>query len=103
MRGAGVRFIASLGELDPFELRDLTHTTAPNVSLFLAEHATLAPAAPQKPAELSWWDWTTFLLHTAAEIEHSLMIQYLYAAYSLSDGPYKGSPPANAIQLARKW
>jgi len=28
-------------------------------------------------------DEMIFLLHTAAEIEHSLMIQYLYAAYSL--------------------
>jgi hypothetical protein len=36
-----------------------------------------------KPDELTWWDWTVFLLHTAAEIEHALLVQYLYAAYSL--------------------
>jgi len=28
-------------------------------------------------------DETIFLLHTAAEIEHSLMVQYLYSAFSL--------------------
>ena len=32
-------------------------------------------------------DEAVFLLHTAAEIEHSLMVQYLYAAWSLPDGP----------------
>src|SRR5947209_865222 len=28
-------------------------------------------------------DEAVFLLHTAAEIEHALLVQYLYAAYSL--------------------
>jgi Ferritin-like len=37
----------------------------------------------EKPDELTWWDWTVFLLHTAAEVEHALLVQYLYAAYSL--------------------
>jgi hypothetical protein len=32
-------------------------------------------------------DEAVFLLHTAAEIEHALMVQYLYAAWSLPDGP----------------
>src|SRR5215204_4451819 len=43
-----------------------------------------------KPDELTWWDWTVFLLHTAAEIEHALMVQYLYAAYSLGEPPFQG-------------
>src|SRR5215472_10141366 len=38
------------------------------------------------PPEFSWHDYAIFLLSTAAEIEHSLMVQYLYAAYSLG-GP----------------
>jgi hypothetical protein len=38
------------------------------------------------PAEFSWHDYAIFLLSMAAEIEHSLMVQYLYAAYSLG-GP----------------
>ncbi|WP_157373340.1 FAD-dependent oxidoreductase [Algoriphagus terrigena] len=37
-----------------------------------------------KPANTSWWDWTVFLLHTAAEVEHSLMIQYLFSGYSIN-------------------
>jgi len=42
-----------------------------------------AAAKPQLPPEQSWHDYAVFLLHVAAEIEHSLMVQYLYAAYSL--------------------
>src|SRR3954471_4450406 len=39
-------------------------------------------------------DEAIFLLHTAAEIEHSLMVQYLYAGWSLPrDGP----------DLVRRW
>jgi hypothetical protein len=58
----------------------------------------------EKPDELTWWDWTVFLLHTAAEIEHALMVQYLYAAYSLADGSFQGTAvPANAAQLTSGW
>lgn len=43
--------------------------------------------AEEKPAKLpegfSGHDYAVFLLHTAAEIEHVLMVQYLYGAYSL--------------------
>lgn len=57
-----------------------------------------------KPAELTWWDWTVFLLHTAAEIEHALMVQYLYAAYSLAERNFQGPQvPPNAEQLAGRW
>jgi hypothetical protein len=60
-------------------------------------------APPEKPAELTWWDWTVFLLHTAAEIEHALMVQYLYAAYSLASGgpPGPGAPPDAAVSVGR--
>ena len=37
----------------------------------------------QRPDELAPRDWATFLLHSAAEVEHALMVQYLFAAYSL--------------------
>jgi len=40
----------------------------------------------QLPEDFEWHDYAIFLLHVAAEIEHSLMVQYLYAAYSLADG-----------------
>jgi hypothetical protein len=38
------------------------------------------------PPEFTWRDYTIFLLTIAAQIEHSLMVQYLYAGYSLG-GP----------------
>lgn len=45
---------------------------------------TLAlPAQP--PPELSWPQYAVFLLHVAAEIEHALLVQYLFAAYTLDE------------------
>lgn len=44
------------------------------------------PLLPPKPAGLSWRDYLVTLLRIAGEIEHALMAQYLYAAYSLG-GP----------------
>ncbi|HEY2194245.1 MAG TPA: ferritin-like domain-containing protein [Actinomycetospora sp.] len=62
------------------------------------------PSALVKPLELSWWDWTVFLLHTATEIEHALLVQYLYAAYSLADAGFLGANvPANATSITRRW
>jgi hypothetical protein len=64
----------------------------------------LASATMDKPAELTWWDWTAFLLHTAAEIEHALLVQYLYAAYSLADDGFAGpGVPPDPGTLTRKW
>jgi hypothetical protein len=45
-----------------------------------------APALEALPPELASTDYLHFLLYIDAEIEHSLMVQYLYAAYSLG-GP----------------
>jgi len=58
-----------------------------------------AAAKPQLPPEQSWHDYAVFLLHVAAEIEHSLMVEYLYAAYSLggADVDRKWHEPA------RQW
>jgi hypothetical protein len=57
-----------------------------------------------KPDELTWWDWTVFLLHTAAEVEHALMVQYLYAAYSLGEAPFQGpNVPTSAQGLVASW
>ncbi len=36
-----------------------------------------------KPPDRTWRDHLLTLLHVAAELEHCLMVQYLYAAYSL--------------------
>jgi hypothetical protein len=63
-----------------------------------------ADLAFTKPDELTWWDWTVFLLHTAAEIEHALMVQYLYAAYSLREVNFQGpNVPPDAPNLAKRW
>jgi hypothetical protein len=44
----------------------------------------LAPTRELKlPPEFTWREYTIFLLTIGAQIEHSLMVQYLYAAYSL--------------------
>jgi len=64
----------------------------------------LADATLVKPAELTWWDWAVFLLHTAAEIEHALLVQYLYAAYSLADHDFLGpAVPRHPGDVTRKW
>ncbi len=53
-----------------------------------APESVAAPAAGpfELPPELTWHDYAVFLLHIGAEIEHALMVQYLYAAWSLG-GP----------------
>jgi hypothetical protein len=47
-------------------------------------------------------DEVVFLLHTAAEIEHSLMVQYLYAAWSLSGDAGMGRWRRAILQIARE-
>jgi len=54
---------------------------------FAAAAKSLKPAKKSElPPEFTWREYTIFLLTIAAQIEHSLMVQYLYAAYSLG-GP----------------
>jgi hypothetical protein len=53
---------------------------------------------------LGWWEWTVFLLHTATEIEHALLVQYLYGAYSLADSRFTGhAVPPHAAAPTRSW
>jgi len=52
-----------------------------------------------KPDGMEWRDYLIELLHIGAELEHSLMVQYLYAAYSLDD--QTGS--AKQRGKVRKW
>lgn len=53
---------------------------------FLTEEILADEVAILIPPEFNGKDYVTFLLHIDAEIEHGLMLQYLYAAYSLG-GP----------------
>jgi hypothetical protein len=68
--------------------------------------SVLAAVAPEPeptpfelPPELTWHDYTVFLLHIGAEIEHALMVQYLYAAWSLG-GP---QVPAEDRKRVQGW
>lgn len=51
------------------------------------------------PSGFSGHDYAVYLLHIAAEIEHVLMVQYLYAAYSLG-GP---QVPENRRAEVQRW
>jgi hypothetical protein len=49
--------------------------------------AVAPPAAPGvSPPEFSWRDYVVMLLHVAAEIGHSLMVEYLLSPYAFG-GP----------------
>ncbi|MFI9009864.1 ferritin-like protein [Actinosynnema sp. NPDC053489] len=54
---------------------------------------------PVLPPEFNWRDYTVMLLHVAAEIEHSLMVQYLFAAYTMG-GP---QVPGELRTKVRRW
>ena len=54
---------------------------------------------PYPPEEFTWRDYCVFLLHIAAEIEHALMVQYLFAAYSV-DG---SELPGRERRLVAAW
>jgi hypothetical protein len=55
---------------------------------------------PKKPRELSWYEYVLMLLQIGASIEHALMVQYLYAAYSLAD--QESASPAYR-ERATRW
>jgi hypothetical protein len=67
----------------------------------LAESASLPEAGllPAKPPELGWRDFLVMLLQIGAEIEHALMVEYLYAAYSLGGSQV----PVGSRKLVRDW
>jgi Ferritin-like len=54
---------------------------------------------PTKPEEMTWRDYLVMLLHVGSELEHGLLVQYLYAAYSLGG---ENVPPEDQA-LVRKW
>src|SRR5262245_13985398 len=59
--------------------------TGPAADL-VAESAPVAASNGDRPPDgLTWHGYLIQLLHIASEIEHALMVQYLYAAYSLDD------------------
>jgi hypothetical protein len=68
-----------------------------------AVHAALtatADAVPVHDPPLAPRDEAVFLLNIAAEVEHALMVQYLFAAYSLRD---PSQFPDDKATLVRAW
>ena len=53
----------------------------------------------RRPKHVSWRDHLVMLLHVGAEIEHGLMLQYLYAAWSID---VDGAPP-ELRPAFRRW
>ncbi|MDC1162117.1 ferritin-like domain-containing protein [Tenacibaculum sp.] len=51
------------------------------------------------PSEFNAKDWLSYLLHIDAELEHGLMVQYLYSAYSMGGDQV----PEEQRKLVRKW
>ena len=67
--------------------------SADGTSILAAVAKGAAPGQKIKlPPEFTWRDYTVFLLTIAAQIEHSLMVQYLYAAHTRSADPQLGPP-----------
>jgi hypothetical protein len=65
------------------------------------EESDQATSRSAKHPGLTWHDHLVMLLHVAAEIEHGLMVQYLYAAYSLG-GPDAAATPERQA-LIKHW
>jgi len=83
MRSQQARYLRSI--LEP-QSRGVLFTEAPG-------------AAPPVSPELTGTQYMTLLLHVAAEIEHALMAEYLYAAYTLG-GPHV---PEKHSDLLERW
>src|SRR5712691_13246780 len=79
------RYRFAFAEPVPAELNVLhVASPVPEGAPRAAEAAHACPMLlPQEP-RLKPRDEAVHLLHAAAEVEHSLLVQYLYAAYSLN-------------------
>jgi Ferritin-like len=74
--------------------------SSPSTRTLRTAQTAPADAVPVHDPPLSPHDEAVFLLNIAAEVEHALMVQYLFAAYSLRDpSQFKGSKAS----LVREW
>jgi hypothetical protein len=78
---------------------DLAVSNLPVVAFLAGNLSAEALPGDAPPAEFNWRDYAAMLLDVAAEIEHSLMVQYLFAAYSLG-GP---QVPSELRGEVRAW
>lgn len=79
-----------------------TDTRSPAAALFALRKGVAAEASPPQQEispEFNGHQYAIFLLHVDAGIEHALMVQYLYAAYSLG-GPHV--PPEHR-ETVERW
>src|SRR5580698_1487065 len=67
----------------------------PAATALFAHRSAEGLAAP--PAEFTWREYAIFLLSMTAEIEHSLMVQYLYAGWSFG-GPGVPEPRQQEVE-----
>src|SRR5262249_1874330 len=83
----------------------LTFTDKPPGAASFAGTAPLAPSAATTPKLnppdpwLSSRDEAVFLLQTTAEVEHALLVQYLYAAYSLDASRFTDPQKATVSKM----
>lgn len=87
-----------LGDLQG-QLNNLHEAQKGSSQVFKAAILEAKPGKEFLPAEFSPRDYVSYLLYIDAEIEHALMVQYLYGAYSLG-GP---QVPPEHQQTVRNW
>lgn len=92
MRSRMSRHLGALLRFEPTALRALEGVQIKGAK-------PMVRTEPVLPPEFSWHDYTVLLLHIAAEVEHALMVQYLYAAYSLGGAQV---PPKHRDRV-RHW
>lgn len=66
--------------------KKVSQKTKQRLKMFAATVSAEVDAAEDSviiPPEFNPKDWLSFLIHIDAELEHGLMVQYLYAAYSM--------------------
>lgn len=56
----------------------------------------------QRRHDMTWHDHLIMLLHLGASIEHALMVQYLYSAYSLGGAQVPEDPPKYRL-IVQEW
>lgn len=79
-------------------LAEVNETRRDDLAASLAARAAAAEIEVPPP-EFTGRDYLVFLLHVAAEIEHSLMVQYLFTAYSFGGPDVPGGRRADV----RAW
>jgi len=102
MQGDITRFLEPIFELA--ESRKQQHANFVSQIKSLEKNSLFSPKDLEEkgikiPNEFSGKEFLGFLLHVNAEIEHGLMIQYLFAAYSLGGEQI----PEAYRDLVRKW